>query len=334
MDAQKDQIDDLKKRVQLLEKEVNTLKLKDVWRSHHIENLYRLVDGNSQYSRKNNLIFDGLFIPKGANDSEIRQLVIAEIRRAKLDVEDHQVDRAHRIERPYRDGSGNLHIPIIVRFTGWHARNVVYEARRSLKAFVRADLTARRQSMLSEIKNMIDDSESRASQLVAYAFVDRNCYITLKSKDDRYFKLSGMKNELDTLLNFIEDTQQPHVHTWGRIDEDMAELVAKSTVPATVEKGVPRIVNLNKIDDIQAWLSDDNHVYCGRRHGDIEESRWHNPFKLSANSLEASLQMYEAHVTSDDELVRDLGSLKGKILACWCTDQSQCHCSILLKLIG
>ena len=342
MDSQREQIDDLKKRVQCLEAEVNTLKAKDYWREHHIENLYRLVDGNSQYSRKNNLILDGLFIPKEANDSVIRKLVIAQIRRAKVNIADHQVDRAHRIERPYRDQNGKLHIPIIVRFTGSHARNLVYVARKSFKAFVRADLTSRRQSMLAEMKTLINDTESRASKLLAYVFADRNCYITVKSKDDRYFKLSGMKSELDSLLNFVEDTQEPYVQAWAFVDEGMAELEDEleveledeSTVSVNVIKEDPRIVNLNTIEDIKAWLHDENHEYCGRQHGDIEESRWHNPFKLSENSVEASLRMYEEHVTSDEDLIKHLGSLKGKILACWCSDPTKCHCSILLKLIG
>ena len=343
MVTQKEQIEELKNRVEnleaelmnrveSLEAEVETLKMNDTWRQLHIDNLYRLVDGNDQYSRKNNLIFDGLFIPRGADDAKIRQIVLTELRRVQVEIEDHQVDRAHRIERPYRDENGKLHIPVIVRFTGWHARNLVYEARKSMNAFVRADLTSRRKSLLSNIKNEIDDADSRASKLLAYAFADRNCYITIKSKNGRYFKVSGFNNELNSLLNFIEDTQEPSNEPLEIINDQMCDFEDKPSSGNTANDD-NRIVNLNEIENVEEWLSNPNHIYCGRQHGNLEESRWHNPYKLSEHSIQASLRMFEEHVTSSDDLANDLGSLKGKILACWCPDPSKCHCSVLLKLI-
>ena len=96
----------------------------------------------------------------------------------------------------------------------------------------------------------------------------------------------------------------------------------------------PAIVNLNEVADIQEWLADDDHVYVGRKHGNIEASPWANPFKLDDHDIVSCLRLYEEHVTSDDALVKSLGSLKKKNLGCWCLKPDQCHASVLLKLIG
>ena len=206
-------IDELEGKVEKLELEnaglkvsVDNLNSKMTQVSIYIQNLERLTDDNSQYSRKNNLIVDGLKISKGDKDSKIREIFLDEIRRLDLDVDEYEVDRAHRIESPYRDRNGKWHVPIIVRFTSWHARNIVYESRKSMGAFIRADLTHRRKNLLYDAKERISEPDSRAAELFSFVYADRNWHISIKSKDDCFFKISSME-EFDRTLDYVEDTQ-------------------------------------------------------------------------------------------------------------------------------
>ncbi len=75
-------------------------------------------------------------------------------------------------------------------------------------------------------------------------------------------------------------------------------------------------------------------VYIGR------PSKWGNPYSHAEGTLaefkvatrEDAVLMYEAHLRSDPELLRDLVELRGKVLGCWCAPKS-CHGDIIIKLI-
>ena len=115
--------------------------------------LTRSIDDQNQYVRRQNLIIDGLFIPKGAKDEEIRQIAIKQFRKMKLEINSNDVARAHRTGKPFYDSNGKLHVPILIRFLSWHPRNLVHENRNEARGvFFRADLTERRQRLLDDLK--------------------------------------------------------------------------------------------------------------------------------------------------------------------------------------
>ena len=281
-----------------------------------IDQLKRVSDDQSQYSRKQNLLLDGFNLKKSDNDRRIRDLVIAEIQRLDLDIDEYDVDRAHRAESPYYDKGGKLHTPVIVRFSSWYARNVMYEARKKSRLYMKADLTARRKDLLNDAKQIFED-DKRAADLIEFVFVDRNCHLSIKTKDERFFKFNSIP-EFRSLINYIEDTQPPSLSVW--------KYHGNSKEPA--------VVNLHDIRNIRKWLDYDDHVYVGREAGSVKGSPWGNPFRLDEYDVATSLRLYEEHITSDEHLSGMLGTLKHKTLACWCQDPDQCHSSVLLKLIG
>jgi hypothetical protein len=75
-------------------------------------------------------------------------------------------------------------------------------------------------------------------------------------------------------------------------------------------------------------------VYIGRGRG----SKWGNPYshkegtlaEFRVNSREEAIAKFEEYLISNEELMKDLPSLKGKVLGCWCKPKS-CHGDILVK---
>ena len=67
-------------------------------------------------------------------------------------------------------------------------------------------------------------------------------------------------------------------------------------------------------------------VYCGR------PSKWGNPFEIGRDgNREEVIKKYKEYLLKNEELLKDLGELRGKILGCWCAPQA-CHCEILAEL--
>lgn len=116
-----------------------------------------------------------------------------------------------------------------------------------------------------------------------------------------------------------------------------------------IRNSIPRYHNLKE------WMKDPNNVYIGRRaivfiDGERypkKDSIWSNPFKVSSNNpVEMCCDKYREYITqkldSDENLVKELLSLKGKNLGCWCKTDSasssasastMCHGDVLIELI-
>jgi hypothetical protein len=104
---------------------------------------------------------------------------------------------------------------------------------------------------------------------------------------------------------------------------------------------IPTVINCKKVNliklgykDLQDWLSKPNHMYIGRDMifyvpGAIG-SKWANKFHVKMGR-DKCLELYEADIRSNNELMNSLHELKGKTLACWC-DPLKCHGHILVKL--
>lgn len=75
-------------------------------------------------------------------------------------------------------------------------------------------------------------------------------------------------------------------------------------------------------------------VYIGRG----TESKWGNPYSHKGGTLAEhvvgsrteAIQKFEEYLLSNEELMRSLPELKGKILGCFCKPKS-CHGDILLR---
>jgi hypothetical protein len=100
-----------------------------------------------------------------------------------------------------------------------------------------------------------------------------------------------------------------------------------------------------KFKDLEEWMTDTNNIYIGRKGVLIlnggrfpeKDSIWANPFKIKGDlTREEVLEKYEDYITEklneDEELQKQLISLKGKNLGCWCKPEP-CHGDILKRLI-
>jgi len=88
-------------------------------------------------------------------------------------------------------------------------------------------------------------------------------------------------------------------------------------------------------------------VYIGRRcfmgGWRLEESPWFNPFRLQDynHDRDKVLALYRAHIMKRPNLVKELATLKGKRLGCWCHDHNpavlkrpkMCHGDVLMELM-
>lgn len=63
-------------------------------------------------------------------------------------------------------------------------------------------------------------------------------------------------------------------------------------------------------------------VYIGRPASGLKGSIWGNPFKIGRDGTrEEVIAKYREYVLGKPELLRQLESLRGKVLGCWCSPQ-------------
>ncbi len=97
--------------------------------------------------------------------------------------------------------------------------------------------------------------------------------------------------------------------------------------------------NLNKLGykDLEDWLQNSNHVYIGRNMTcyvkGAKQSKWCNKFSVKTYGRDKCLELYHDYIIKNNNLMKDIMELDGKILGCWCKPES-CHGDILLKIIN
>jgi hypothetical protein len=77
-----------------------------------------------------------------------------------------------------------------------------------------------------------------------------------------------------------------------------------------------------------------NELYIGRKFHHLEQSKWHNPYKLRDhdNRRDIVLEKYRNYILQHKELKNALSELKGKHLLCWCYPKA-CHGNVLADLV-
>ena len=105
---------------------------------------------------------------------------------------------------------------------------------------------------------------------------------------------------------------------------------------------LPTVINCKKANliksgykDLQDWLSKPGHIYIGRNISfyvpGATGSKWANKFSVKKYSREKCLELYEADIRSNPDLMNSLHELKDMTCACWCKPEG-CHGDILIKL--
>lgn len=74
-------------------------------------------------------------------------------------------------------------------------------------------------------------------------------------------------------------------------------------------------------------------VYIGRKTRDMPRSIWGNPYVIGKDGTrEEVIEKYREYIMGKPELLKQLESLRGKKLGCWCKPQ-KCHGDILIELL-
>lgn len=165
-----------------------------------IEDLELRCDEQEQYQRRLCLRFNDVEYNEEVGESgaqcleKVKKMIKDEL---KLDIPDMAFDRAHRIGQTKEDPQSHKKFrQIIVRFTTWRHRSLIYKARKNTKKFkVRLDLTYRRAKLIQCANEWLEKEED------SFAFADLNCRLCVKLNDDfRYF---NTKDELLELIKYV-----------------------------------------------------------------------------------------------------------------------------------
>ena len=111
----------------------------------------------------------------------------------------------------------------------------------------------------------------------------------------------------------------------------------QNTTVVNVKK---QFLNKAGYNNFQDWIKNPNHVYIGRDMSYYVEgakgSKWGNPFKVNVVGINKCLELYEEYIRNNDQLMKQLNELDGKVLGCWCVtnDNDKCHGNVLIKLLN
>lgn len=142
------------------------------------------TERSQQYSRRQCLRIDGVALPANeASESsqDVLKAVHKVITEAGIDIPDHAIDRAHRIGRTKIVG-GRRHRQIIVKFSTFRYRTMLYWARKTVapKIKISLDLTKNRKEVLDKINSYLREKNADNS----FAFADINCELMVKLKTE------------------------------------------------------------------------------------------------------------------------------------------------------
>lgn len=108
-----------------------------------------------------------------------------------------------------------------------------------------------------------------------------------------------------------------------------------------------KVTNIRpKYNNLKEWVKDPNNVYIGRA-GIVfidnerfpkEASIFANPYKIDKDgNRDEVITKYKKYIlnkiSSDDTFAKELSSIKGKVLGCWCKPE-KCHGDVLLELVN
>ena len=177
-----------------------------------LENLVKIqerkVDDVEQYGRRLCLRVDDVPLRASETPKYIEHELHGEFVNMGLKLPEEVIDRAHRVGKRYEvdeeneDGvvTGVTKQQVIVRFTSWTHRTLVYRSCKKSKNFkFKIDLTKRRMGLLSHARRLIKDVQG-----IDYAFSDVNCRLNLKLCDGP-FRAFNSETELASIIADVDN---------------------------------------------------------------------------------------------------------------------------------
>lgn len=205
-------INNLRTRINVLEKDVNISKIK---MEHYEMNL----DDNEQYSRRHSIRLAGIEKKKQKETpGEVMQKIYEEMDYLDAHIDELEIDRAHRTGSKYQDENGKWQQPILLKFISWKARNEMYSLRKFSHFHISADLTYKNEQLLNYAKDQIRLEGSITNKNIKFAYADANCSLMAFTYTGRFFKFNS-----ETEFNDIA----VHVDNISRISENIYDTIGK-----------------------------------------------------------------------------------------------------------
>ena len=118
-----------------------------------------------------------------------------------VEIPDTVIDRAHRIGVPYVDKTTKKSCKsVIVRFSTFRHRTIVYRAKKNMKCPVRVkiDLTKKRHNLLVSANKYVSNIDS-----VKFCYADINCRLKIKWEDESindtfFYSLTELKSHVNS----------------------------------------------------------------------------------------------------------------------------------------
>ena len=152
----------------MLQKHILDIKKQNLTKKSEIEEL-------DQYGRKQCLRFEGVPTEQNETSNKVLSKVVDMCKEASVDIPDTVIDRAHRIGEVYFDNKRKKNCKsIIVRFTTFRHRTMVYRAKKNMKNNVRVklDLTKKRSNLLVLANTFVANININ---LVKFCYADIKC---------------------------------------------------------------------------------------------------------------------------------------------------------------
>ena len=171
-----------------------------------------------QYSRRQSLRIHNVPMKNNetANDclNTIKEIIAAE----ELDIPDSVIDRAHRVGRK----NGKKPPAIIVKFTTWRHRTILYRHRNKVKEkanwTITLDLTRENMKVLDEVRRVIKRDEVEEVEFVG---CDVNCQPFMCTTEEKLIRFSSVDDALSIIqkLRFPQPRSPTSVHDDDGIEQ-------------------------------------------------------------------------------------------------------------------
>lgn len=189
--ATKDCIQGLKDVIEAQKMEINKLESRVVIMERYVAQLQRSADEQEQYQRRLCLRINGVEVEDGKEETGNDCLNKCKkiFKDLGVRIPESSLDRAHRIGKAWKS-EGKVYRQIIVRFTTWRHRTMVYKARKTSKGpKIRLDLTKQRLKIIGKINDTLKAKNIKDS----FAFADINCRLCVKLNGEFHY----MNDEID-----------------------------------------------------------------------------------------------------------------------------------------
>ena len=173
----------------------------------HVQNYQKQVnelkdnqDKLEQYGRRLCIRIDGVPMVENETSNDILQNVKSIIDESSSEIQDVAIGKAHRIGKACTDKTSGVKCKsIIIRFTTFRHRTMLYHNRKNLKRNVKVKLDLTKNSIFTEAMQLVKNNEA-----VKFALVDINC-LKVVFKDGNSLFFSDCDNLRDTHF-FISNT--------------------------------------------------------------------------------------------------------------------------------